>query len=66
MLRNDLITLLGEQDNDAVTVDVGGILVDVDAVRNDRGSIVLLLDQEDLRNVLAQVASGARQRRLDG
>ena len=56
MLRNDLITLLGEQDNDPVTVDVGGILVDVAAVTADRGSVVIVCDPEDLRATLDQLA----------
>lgn len=58
MLRNDLINLLGERDNDTVTVDIGGILVDVDSVATDRGNIVLVLDPEDLRGTLEQVACG--------
>lgn len=60
MLRNDLISLLGEKDNDAVTVDVNGILIDVTAVRTGRGSIMLVLDPEDLHDVLSTVAGDAR------
>jgi hypothetical protein len=52
MLRNDLITMLSQHDNDHVTVDVGGILVDVDSVSTDRGSIVLKLDPEELTAVI--------------
>ncbi|MEV6600615.1 hypothetical protein AB0M36_27760 [Actinoplanes sp. NPDC051346] len=58
MLRNDLIIKLSEQDNECVTVDVNGILVDVDSVAQDRGNIVLVLDPEELRATLTQVASG--------
>jgi hypothetical protein len=58
MLRNDLIVSLSEKDNDAVTVNVNGILIDVDSVSYDRESIVLVLDPEDLRSTLTQVASG--------
>jgi len=54
MLRNDLVTYLGEQSNDTVTVDINGILIDVDSVTlaTDRGSIVLALDPDDLRSSL--------------
>lgn len=48
MLRNDLITLLAENDNNAVTVDVNGALVDIESVAAHDGSIVLVLDPEDL------------------
>ncbi|MFI5493223.1 hypothetical protein [Actinoplanes sp. NPDC051859] len=58
MLRNDLIIKLSEQDNDCVTVDVNGILIDVEAVAHDRGNVVLVLDREELRATLRQVASG--------
>jgi uncharacterized protein YmfQ (DUF2313 family) len=57
MLRNDLITLLAEaEDNNAVTVSVNGALVDVDSVSAQDGSIVLLLDPEDLQDTLKRWA----------
>lgn len=57
MLRNDLITLLAEaEDNNAVTVSVNGALVDVDSVSAQDGSIVLLLDLEDLQDTLKRWA----------
>ena len=58
MLRNDLITNLSQHDNDAVTVNVNGILIDVDTVTTARDSIVLVLDPEDLQSVLSKVADG--------
>ncbi len=56
MLRNDLILHLSQHDNDTVTVDVNGVLVDVDTVTTDRGSIVIVLDPEDMQNALSSVA----------
>ena len=53
MLRNDLITLLGQYDNDPVTVDVHGHAVDVTNVREQRGSIVIVLDPEGARAAVA-------------
>ena len=48
MLRNDLITWLSSQgSNDAVVVDVGGELLDVDAVTAGTGCIVLVLGKDD-------------------
>ena len=58
MLRNDLITLLSQSDNNTVTADVNGILIDVDAVTVDRGSIVIVLNVEDLSETLWKIASG--------
>ena len=58
MLRNDLIVKLSEKDNDAVTVNVDGIMIDVDSVTTDRDSIVLMLDPEDLQSVLAKITDG--------
>lgn len=56
-MRNDLITLLAEaEDNNAVTVSVNGALVDVDSVSAQDGSIVLLLDPEDLQDTLKRWA----------
>lgn len=61
MLRNDLITLLSEQDNNAVTVSLDGVLVDVDSVAIQAGSIVLVLDLEDLQDALSELCN-TRQR----
>jgi hypothetical protein len=47
MLRNYLITLLGEKDNDPVVVSVNGKLLDVEAVTDGNGCIVLLLTEDD-------------------
>lgn len=54
MLRNTLMSLLSERDNDTVTVDIGGLLIDVESVTfdEDRGSIVLILNPDDLRETL--------------
>lgn len=60
MLRNDLISLLAEKDNDTTTVSVNGILIDIEAVSTERGAIVLILDPEDLQCTLDQVAAGRR------
>lgn len=50
MLRNDLINYLAQLDNDTVTVNVDGNLIDVDSVAYDRGNIVLILDPEGLQS----------------
>lgn len=47
MLRNDVITLLGEKDNDLVVVSVNGTLLDVEAVTDGSGCIVLVLKEDD-------------------
>ena len=47
MLRNDLIILLSQKDNDTVTVDVNGALVDIAAVCDADGCIVILLGGEE-------------------
>jgi hypothetical protein len=54
MLRNELITLLGQFDNDMATVDINGLLVDIMDVHHDarRESVVLTLDPEDMRMLL--------------
>ena len=58
MLRNDLIVQLsGTGDNDTVTVDINGTLIDIEAVKSDRG-IVIVLNGEDLADVLGKIASG--------
>lgn len=56
MLRNHLMTLLSEKDNDTVAVDVNGILIDVDAVTIDRGCIVLVLNPEDMQGALGRMS----------
>ena len=58
MLRNDLITLLSQKDNDTVTVDVGGTLVDIEAVADARGGIALILQPDDLQDTLTRIAAG--------
>lgn len=50
MLRNYLITLLGEKDNDPVVVSVNGTLLDVEAVTDGSGCIVLVLADVDERD----------------
>jgi hypothetical protein len=55
MLRNDLIVLLSQKDNDTVTVDVNGTHVDIDAVVDAPGGIALILQPEDLRDALSRV-----------
>ena len=52
MLRNDLITLLAENDNNAVAVDVNGALVDVESVTAREGGMVFVLDPQDLEKAL--------------
>jgi hypothetical protein len=49
-----LIVGLSQFGNDPVTADIGGILVDVEAVTTDRGTVVIVLDPEDLQSVLRQ------------
>jgi hypothetical protein len=51
MLRNDLITLLAQHDNDPVTVAVNGHAIDVENVTEHNGSIVIVLDPEAVRTV---------------
>lgn len=63
MLRNDLIIQLSQFDNDGVTVDVKGILIDVEAVTTDRGSVVLVLNPEDLRSTLDHVPDPTRSKK---
>ena len=57
MLRNDLITLLGEKNNDNVAVLVGRVLVDVDGVAPGGGNIKLVLDPDDLSAALRKMAA---------
>jgi hypothetical protein len=58
--RNDLITQLSRTrtDNDSVVVDVNGILIDVEDVKAERDSVVIVLNQEDLLETLAKIADG--------
>jgi hypothetical protein len=65
MLRNDLITMLSQHDNDPVTVNVNGIMIDVENVSTDRDSIVIGLDPDDLRSVLASVADAGTEAALE-
>ncbi|WP_161952674.1 hypothetical protein [Actinoplanes sp. TFC3] len=57
MLRNDLITLLAQHDNDTVTVTVNGHAVDVDTVAVQDESITIVLDADGLRKAVAVSAS---------
>jgi hypothetical protein len=52
LLRNDLIAMLSQHDNNPITADVNGIMIDVEEVTVDRDSIVLILNQEDVTSVL--------------
>lgn len=56
MQRNDLITHLSRTDNDTVAVDVNGVLIEVEAVKTDRGMVVIVLNQEDLLSTLTAIA----------
>lgn len=58
MQRNDLITLLGEKDNDTVTVSLNGFLIEVDSVSCAAGHIVLILDPVEAADTLRQIAAG--------
>ena len=53
MLRNNLMTLLGEKrENNAVVVKIGELLIDVEAVTDERDCIALVLNPDDLRDAL--------------
>lgn len=58
MLRNDFITHLSRADNDSVVVDINGFLIDVEGVKTERGSVVVVLNEEDLRETLQKIADG--------
>lgn len=58
MQRNDLITHLSRTDNDSVVVNVNGVLIDVEAVKAERDSVVIVINQEDLLETLAKIADG--------
>jgi len=57
MLRNELIALLAQHDNDLTAVDINGLLVDIVHVHHDsrRESVVLTLDPEDMRMLFPAV-----------
>ena len=60
MLRNTLMTLLGEKlENNAVVVKVGELLIDVEAVTDERESIALVLNPDDLSDAVKQLTSGS-------
>jgi hypothetical protein len=58
--RNDLITHLSrtDNDNDNVVVNVNGVLIDVEAVKAERDSVVIVINQEDLLETLTKIADG--------
>ena len=58
MLRNSLMTLLAEKDNDTVAVRIGELLIDVAAVANERGCIALILNPDDLQDALKKFDTG--------
>lgn len=58
MQRNDLITHLSRTDNDSVVVNVNGVLIDVEDVRAERDSVVLVINQDDLLETLTKIADG--------
>lgn len=58
MQRNDLIIHLSRTDNDSAVVDVNGVLIDVEGVKAERDSVVIVLNQEDLLETLAKIADG--------
>lgn len=55
-MRNDLITLLGEKDNDNLSVRIGDVLVDIDGVSPGGRNIELVLDRDDLATALRTMA----------
>jgi hypothetical protein len=58
MLRNSLMTLLGERrENNAIVVKVGELLIDVEAVTDERECIALVLNPDDLRDALNKANS---------
>ena len=58
MQREDLITRLSQMEGDSVAVDVHGVLIDVETVTTDRGTVVLVVNQEDLVDILTKIADG--------
>ena len=61
MLRNDLIVLLSQKDNDTVTVDVNGTAIDIEAVTDTQGGIALVPHPDDLRVALTRVACAGHE-----
>lgn len=57
MLRNDLINLLSDHDNDPVVVRLGAAAVDVASVASGGGIITLVLDPDELPAALAPGAA---------
>lgn len=57
MLRNSLMTLLAEKDNNTVTVRIGELLIDVEAVAEERECIALILNPDDVRDALKTAGS---------
>jgi predicted RNA-binding protein associated with RNAse of E/G family len=51
------MTLLAERDNNTVTVRIGELLIDVEAVTDERECIALILNSDDLQDALKQLAS---------
>lgn len=41
-----------------VVVDVNGVLIDVEAVKTERDTVVVILNQEDLWETLQKIAAG--------
>jgi hypothetical protein len=56
--RNDLIIHLSRTDNDSVVVNVNGVLIDVEGVKAERDSVVLVINQDDLLETLTKIADG--------
>lgn len=59
MLRNDLITLLAQYDNDPVVVSINGCPVGVEGVAVENGSIAIVLSSDELRAAVSTQASAA-------
>ena len=57
-MRNSLVTLASEYDNNPVAVSLEGFLIEVVSVAEQRGQIVLNLDPEELRATLRQITPG--------
>ena len=58
VLRNDLITHLSRTDNDSVVVNLNGVLIDVEGVKAERDSVVLVINRDDLLETLTKIADG--------
>lgn len=57
MLRNNLISLLAEKDNNTVTVKVGDLLIDVEGLADERECIALILNPDDLRDAVQRIGA---------